>query len=99
MRFPAYRVRNRFQGLLTSISIHPTATPSKVEKLHQRPPERLRERSQRPCLSRPRTDPSIEITVRSTELCGCPELLEPDRQPVPIVTILNRLGLSINVPA
>ena len=89
MQFPAYRARNRFWSLLTSISIRPTATPSKVEKLHQRPPERLRERSQRPCPSRPRTDPSIEMTVRSAKLCGSPELLEPDSQPIPIGTILK----------
>ena len=40
------------------------------------------------CPSRPRTDPSIEMTVRSAKLCGSPELLEPDSQPVPIGTIL-----------
>src|SRR5215467_1704587 len=32
----------------------------------------------------PRPDPPIEMTARSAELCGSPELLEPKCQPVPI---------------
>jgi hypothetical protein len=59
-------------------------TPSKVEKLHQRPPERLRERSSAPA----RVVPGL-MTSRSAELCGSPELLEPDSQPVSIRTILK----------
>jgi hypothetical protein len=77
MHFPAYRARNRFQSLLTGISIGATATPSKVEKLHHRPPERLRV----PGLIR-----LSRCTVRSAELCGFFELLEPECQPVAIGT-------------
>ena len=45
----------------------PDHTPSKVGKLHPPPPERLKDRSQRPCPNRPRTDPPIEMTVRSAD--------------------------------
>jgi hypothetical protein len=46
-------------------------------------------RSQRPDRLVPGLIPPIEMTVRSAELCGSPELLEPDRQPVAIGTILK----------
>ena len=49
------------------------------------------------CHSRHRL--SYRIPLVRSKLCRLLELLEPDRQSIPIRTILTRRGLSINVPA
>ena len=41
----------------------------------------------------------LPLPLVRSKLCRLLELLEPDRQSIPIRTILTRRGLSINVPA
>ena len=69
--------------------MHPTELPPNLESCISGHQSASWERSQRACPNRPWTDPPIEMTVRSAELCGFLEFLEPKRQPVPIGSILK----------